>query len=461
MFKAYILVVDDEPAIRETVSEVLQDEGFEVATAEHAARARELRRARRPDLILLDVWMPDTDGVSLLKEWSDAGGLDQPVVMMSGHGTVETAVEATRHGAYDFLEKPLSLAKLLVTVERALEAGRLKFENQGLRKQLALEPTVPEPAGNSRAMQELRGQLERVAQHEAWIMLLGEAGTGKESLARYVHTRSRRAEQAFVAVTPGMLPREHAAAELLGIEQNGQVRYGLIERAQRGTLYIDEVTDLNPELQMLLAAALQRRELIRVGGSAGVPLDVRVISASAKDLEQEVRAGRLREDLLYQLRVLPVRVPPLRERVEDIPDLLKQAVAQLAHRDGLPYKSFVIAAQNRLRQHAFPGNLRELRNLVQRLLIMAPGDEISAADVEAALNPSPAAVLASAGAAGAGVNVDLNLPIREAREQFEREYLLHQLKLAGGSVGKLSKVVGLERTHLYRKLRALGVDLSD
>jgi DNA-binding NtrC family response regulator len=460
MAKAFVLVVDDEPAIRETVAEILLDEGYEIATAENAESARQARKARRPDLILLDVWMPDSDGVSLLKEWQQAG-LEQPVVMMSGHGTVETAVEATRHGAYDFLEKPLSLAKLLLTVERALEAGKLKQENQGLKKQLAISAPDAEPIGSSKVMQELKASIERAAQHDAWVLFEGEAGTGKETLARYLHNRSKRAAAPFVALAPGLLGREQAALELLGSEQGGQIRYGMLERAQGGSLFIDEITDLSVDAQMLLAAALQRRALTRIGSQQSILIDVRVLSSSSKDLEAEVRAGRLREDLLYALRVVPMRVPALRERPEDIPELVKHFAEQLAQRDGLPFKLISIGAQNRLRTHAFPGNLRELKNLVQRLLIMAPSPEISAVEVEASLGQSPQAVLQSAAQAGAAVNVDLNLPIRDAREQFEREYLLHQLKLAGGSVGKLAKVVGLERTHLYRKLRALGLELSE
>lgn len=467
MARAHVLVVDDEPAIRETVADILGDEGYQVTTAENAAAARAARRNRRPDLILLDVWMPDTDGVSLLKEWAEQGGLDQPVVMMSGHGTVETAVEATRLGAYDFIEKPLSLARLLLMIERALEAGALKAENQGLKQRLA--PSGPEPLGASKQMQDLRAAAERVAGHEAWVLIQGEAGTGKESLARWIHGRSARAEKAFVAVAPGLIARTQAAIELFGSETGGELRYGLIERAQGGTLFIDEVGDLDAELQLMLASALTRRQLTRVGGHQAVAIDVRVIAATARDLDAEVRAGRFREDLLYQLRVVPLRLPPLRERSEDIPELVRQLAEELPARERLPYRRFSIAAQNRLRQHGYPGNLRELRNLVQRLLIMGSSEEVELAEIELALGPVVAAAVApepepAARGSTAGqpqLLVDLSLPMREAREQFEREYLLHQLKLAGGSVGKLAKTVGLERTHLYRKLRALGVELKD
>jgi DNA-binding NtrC family response regulator len=463
MSRAHVLVVDDEPAIRETVADILGDEGYTVTTAENASAARAARRSRRPDLILLDVWMPDTDGISLLKEWAAAGGLDQPVVMMSGHGTVETAVEATRLGAYDFIEKPLSLARLLLMIERALEASALKQENTGLRKQLV--DAVPEPAGSSKLMLELRAAAERVAGHDAWVLISGEPGTGKESLARYIHAHSARAERPFIAVAPGMIARSQAAIELFGSEAAGELRYGLIERAQGGCLFIDEVADLDAELQLMLVSALSRKQLTRVGGQQAVALDIRVMAASSRDLEAEVRGGRFREDLLYQLRVVPLRIPALRERAEDIPELVRQLAETLPQRERLPYRRFAIAAQNRLRQHGFPGNLRELRNLMQRLLIMGSSDEVDAAEVELALGGAVATGTAAAENGHALpahlLAVDLSLPMREARELFEREYLLHQLKLAGGSVGKLSRNVGLERTHLYRKLRALGVELGE
>lgn len=450
----HVLIVDDEPAIRELVRDVLQDEGYQVSLAENAARARDARRAGRPDLVLLDVWMPDLDGISLLKEWSQAGELDAPVVMMSGHGNVETAVEATRLGAYDFIEKPISLAKLLLTIERALEASQLRQENVGLKRQI--EPDLA-PKGSSKAMQELRAQLDRLAAHEAGVLIEGEPGTGKALLARYLHASSTRASGPFVVVNPGAIARERAFSELFGSEENGALRYGLIERAQGGTLFLDEVTDLDPELQLKLASALSQRAITRLGGGAPVPVDIRIVAASAKPLEAEVRAGRFREDLYYQLRVVPLRTVPLRERPEDVPELARGLTESLSAQEGLPYRRLSMAAQNRLRQHPWPGNLRELRNLIQRLMILGEGAEIEVSEVEHALGP----LVPEKPAALSNLGLDLNLPLREAREQFEREYLLYHLKLAGGSVGKLARLVDVERTHLYRKLRSLGVDLKD
>jgi DNA-binding NtrC family response regulator len=454
MASGHILVVDDEPDIRSLVKEILEDEGYQVSIAENAQAAREARRAQRPDVVLLDIWMPDTDGISLLREWSERGGLPCPVIMISGHGTVETAVEATRLGAYDFVEKPISLAKLLLTVERALEASRLKRENEGLKRNI---PVPLEPIGSSRAMQSLRSQIERLAGHDTWLLMTGEPGSGKESLARWLHERSARRGGPFVIVAPGSIAREHAAQALFGAEDAGGVQYGLLEQANGGTLFLDEVAELDPELQLRLSSTLERRALIRCGGREPVPLDVRVIAATAQDLEALVGAGRFRDELYYQLKVVPLAVPALRERIEDVPELLHYYADFFANRDKLPYRHFPVAVQNRLRNYGWPGNLRELRNLVQRLLILGAAPEVELAEVEQALG---AAAQPARAPRGDGFDIDYGLPLREAREQFERAYLLRQLQEAGGSVGKLAKAVGMERTHLYRKLRDLGVDVK-
>ncbi len=448
---ARVLVVDDEPDIRATIRDVLEDEGYLVDLADSATAAREARRRQRPDVALLDIWMPDQDGISLLREWSERGGLPCPVIMISGHGTIETAVEATRLGAWDFIEKPLSLAKLLLVVENALEAGRLRRENEDLRKQL---PAPTELVGSSATMQALRLQLERIAAHDTGVLIQGEAGTGKETLARALHERSARRDGAFVTVAAGAVGREHAAVALFGQETAGRIQPGLIEQAGGGTLFLDEVADLAADLQLRLASVIERRVLIRGGGHESVPIDVRVIAATAQDLEALVAAGRFREELYYQLKIVPLPVPPLRERGEDIPELLRYYADWFANRDALPYRSFPVAVQNRLRHYAWPGNLRELRNLVQRLLVLGGAGEVRLVEVEAALQHVG---VATPGAVVEG-SVDFSLPLREAREQFERAYLQHQLNLAGGSVGKLAKAVGMERTHLYRKLKDLDID---
>ncbi|MGA8276708.1 MAG: sigma-54 dependent transcriptional regulator [Rhodanobacteraceae bacterium] len=451
MAAARVLIVDDEPAIRQTVKEILEDEGYVVVVAESAEAAREARREQRPDVVLLDIWMPDLDGISLLREWSERGGLPCPVIMMSGHGTIETAVEATRLGAWDFIEKPIALARLLLVVGHALEASRLKRENEGLKRQVS---APAEPIGSSQPMQALRSQLERLSAHDTGVLIQGEAGTGKETLARWMHEKSARRAAPFVAVVPGSIVRKHAAQALFGADDPSGVQHGLIEQANGGTLFLDEVAELETELQLRLSSALEQRAVLRCGGHEAVAVDVRVIAASARDLESMVNAGQFREELYYQLKVVPLVLPPLRDHVEDIPELLRYYADFFANRDELPYRNFPVAAQNRLRHHAWPGNQRELRNLVQRLLILGSAADVTLDEIDLALGESGSTSSAKTN----GYAIDFSLPLREAREQFERAYLLHQLNVVGGSVGRLATTVGMERTHLYRKLKDLGVD---
>lgn len=449
MAAAYILVVDDEPDIRSLVQEILEEEGYEVGVAENGEAARRARRARRPDLILLDIWMEDVDGITLLREWSDGGALPCPVIVMSGHGTVETAVEATRLGAYDFIEKPISLAKLLLTVERALEADQLARENTGLKR---LESIVPEPVGRSEAMQRLREQARRIAQHDSWVLITGEPGAGKKTFAHYLHNHSARRQGPFVEVGVGSMSPHTSAVELFGSEEGGRLSYGRFEQAHGGTLYLDDVADMDEQTQARLLSVLETRSFLRQGGSEPVRVDVRIIAATHRDLTQEVAAGNFREDLYYHLNVVPLRIPALAGHCEDIPDLLNYYVDFFVTREALPYRHFSVAAQNRLRNHSWPGNIRELKNLVQRLLILGAGEEVTLDEVDSALGAQVVA------AAAGGTALPFDLPLREAREQFEKAYLEHQLADVGGSVGKLAKRVGMERTHLYRKLKALGID---
>jgi two-component system nitrogen regulation response regulator NtrX len=445
----YILVVDDEPDIRNLLQEILEDEGYDVSVAEDGESARKSHRDRRPDLVLLDIWMPDVDGITLLKEWAEeGGGLPMPVIMMSGHGTVETAVEATRLGAYDFIEKPLSLAKLLLTIEHALEAERLQRENLGLRRQSHMPH---EPVGHSAVMQRLREQVKRIAEHDTWVLMTGESGSGMNVVAHYLHNCSPHRERPFVEVSIASLAAEGIEAQLFGSEEEGKIHYGLLEQANGGTLFISDVGDLDMATQTRLNSALETRAFQRVGGDTSVQLYVRIVAATHYNLETMIEQEKFRKDLYYQLNVVPLRIPSLREHREDVPELLNYYVNLYVEQDKLPYRKFSLPAQNRLRNYHWPGNIRELSNLVQRLLIIGAGAEISLDEVEQALGASSQPITGS-------IPMGYDRPLREAREQFEKAYLEYQLKQHEGSVGKVAKIVGLERTHLYRKLRSLGID---
>ena len=448
MSAAHILVVDDEPDIRELIKEILEDEQYVVSVAANGAEARKALIERRPDLILLDVWMPDIDGISLLKEWHESGDLAPPVGVMSGHGTVETAVEATRLGAYDFLEKPLSMAKLLLTIRHALDDYSLRRENQGLRRQV--QP-LGRPLGKSPVMTTLREQAEKVALTDAWVLLLGEPGAGKRLIANLIHNLSSRRDGEYVEVGVATIVPANAVVELFGEEQGDRVRYGLLEQADGGSLFLNEVADMDFDLQTRLASALQSQSFVRVGGSSVVNIDIRVIASSHKDLHEEVRMGRFREDLFYLLNVVPVEVPALRQHREDITDLLSYYVDFFVDSDALPYRSFSVAAQNCLRNHAWPGNVRELKSIVHRLLILGSGETIEVDEVNAVLGTRSAVMQHGSG-------IDFDLPLRQAREQFEKSYIEHQLRVTAGNVSQVAKLAGIERTHLYRKMKALGIN---
>jgi DNA-binding NtrC family response regulator len=446
MSAAHILVVDDEADIRGLLKEILSEEGYEVEVAANAAQARAARTRQPPDLVLLDIWMPDVDGITLLREWSTAAEDDCPVVMMSGHGTVETAVEATRLGAFDFVEKPLSLAKLLRTVERALDSGRRKRQAGKL-----FVPTMMIPAGKSKLIQELRAELQQLAAHTTAVLLVGEPGTGREMFARYLHARGPRAGGPFVTLVASSLRESDVESRLLGSVEGGSRRPGLLEQAADGTLFIQELEDLPAGAQRLLVGALQSGAFTPVGASEPKELRARVVSSAQPGIEHSAGAG-VRRDLLSYLNRLIVRVPPLRDYAEDVPELLRHHVDRLVDSEGLPLRHFSVAAQNRLRNYPWPDNVRELKNLVHRLLIQGGAEEIGLEEVEREL-------ALQAPAAEPLVKQDLlALPLREAREQFERAYLQQQLLLCNGKVGQLAKRVGMERTHLYRKLRSLGLD---
>ena len=449
MSNPHVLVVDDEADIRALIQDILSDEGYGVTAAADAAEARAAREKRKFDLILLDIWMPDTDGITLLREWSEGGDLNCPVVIMSGHGTVDTAVEATRLGAFDFVEKPLSLAKLLRTVEAALEsAGK---QSRAARNLL---PSLLAPVGRSELMQALRERVQQYARHDGSVLLSGEPGTGRGAFARYMHALSRRADEPLTTLTAASVTASNMEEQLLGTESEGGITSGALERAAGGTLVVDELSDLNDGAQRVLLGVIEDGQFVRVGGTSPVKLKARLVATASADYEMLVESGKLRRDLVSQLSVLSLRVPPLREYAEDVPELLNYYVDKLVDSEGLTFRRFSVAAQNRLRNYPWPDNVHELKNLVRRLLLSGSSEDIALDEVEAeisAVTPVDEPL----------VKQDLlALPLREAREHFERSYLQQQLVLCDGKVGKLAKRVGMERTHLYRKLRSLGVDFK-
>jgi len=449
MSQAQILVVDDEPDIRHLVQEILEDEGYSVQVAQDGEHARLIYARQKPDLVLLDIWMPDTDGISLLKEWSAAGKLESQVVIMSGHGTLETAVEATRLGAFDFVQKPLSLAKLLATVRKALDS-KPQLETAIAAAHHAL---LTEPLGASPAMQLLRNKAKQAANHTSPVMIMGEPGSGRRTLARYIHQLSASSGE-MVYFDFNQAGPESAHSYLFGSVANDQAVKGLLDQASQGTVFIPDLPKLSAATQELLNNAIESGGFTPVGSANPIPLSCRFICSAIEDLEQAVKDGRVLSSLYFHLNVLPLRIPALRERPEDIPDLVRYFTDWFPNQQNLPYRQFSVSVQNRMRNHSWPGNVRELKNLIQRLLVLGGDSEVSMREIEDALSQSAAGMKA----AGNERETLFDLPLREAREQFERDYLIYQLRKAGGSVGKLSESVGMERTHLYRKLRSLGID---
>ncbi len=452
MTKRSILVVDDEPDIRSLLQEILEDEGYEVSVAETAAGAREAIQETTPDLVLLDIWMPDEDGVSLLKSWKQAGELHFAVIMISGHGTVETAVEATRHGAVDFIEKPVSLAKLLLTVDKALanpvehSAGE---PNTAPRR-------LPQLVGDSQHMRDMREHLDTQSRGIDNVMLIGEAGTGRALYAQHLHAMSTGLTGRFVQLRCDGLSIVNAHRELFGHEDRGVVSVGYLESARNGTLFLADVELMPATAQTALLQALEQQHFMRVGGSQRVSCQLRIVSASRVDLAVGAGQGSFDATLLRLLSPVIFQVRPLRDHREDISALLENFVNWHVDEEGLPYRHFTVAAQNRLRNRDWPGNLLELKNLVQRLLILGGPPEIEVAELDRIFGGPQG----SADVEDDVLELRHDLPLREARAHFERLYLLRCLAETQGNIGDLAKHVGMERTHLYRKLRSLDIDLD-
>ncbi|MEZ6030503.1 MAG: sigma-54 dependent transcriptional regulator [Hyphomonadaceae bacterium] len=452
---AEILVVDDEADIRELVGGILQDEGFIVRTAANSADALAAVRTRAPRLVVLDVWLKgsELDGLGILSVLKEMDPL-LPVVVISGHGTVETAVEAIRRGAYDYLEKPFKAEKLIVTVQRALENAALKRENSALRTRSV---SSHELIGRSSAMIQLMGSIDKVAPTNSRILISGPPGSGKDLVARMIHERSARATGPFVVVNAASLDSERLDVELFGEELgDGKApKIGLFEQAHGGTLLLDEISDLPMTAQSRILRVLVDQRFRRRNGREDVSVDVRVVSSSARDLRAEIAAGRFREDLYYRLNVVPVDVPALDRRREDIPELVNYFVRHVASATGLQPRSFSDDAIAVLQASEWPGNVRQLRNVVERLLILANGEPPG--PITAQHLPSEAQ---SGGSAAAGSMQMISMSLRDAREHFEREYLAMQITRFGGNVSRTAAFIGMERSALHRKLKALGVDTS-
>jgi len=419
--KPLILVVDDEPDIRELVRDILEDEGYKVSVASDGEQARSAFSSLSPNLTLLDIWMPDIDGITLLKELKEIDA-NAAIVMMSGHGTIETAVEATRLGASDFIEKPLSMAKLLRGIEIALESHKKLLST--------LQENNQVPVGKSPEITQLREQAQRVAEHDMPILLLGEEGAGKHCFAHYLHSLGNYARGKFIEVTPNSFPDDSLK---------------LTSLAENNCVFINDIDRLSEKSQALLSHLLDNKKITQC----------QLIFATQTSLEVAVSQGTFSEGLLYKINSISLTIPALRDHIEDIPELVQHFVDQQTDNTDIPYRHITVAAQNRLRNHSWPGNILELKNIIQRILVLGETDDIDSSDIDKALQLSPNTDTSTP---SPNTSINYALPLREAREEFERIYLLQKLQETDGNVGKAAKLAGMERTHLYRKLRTLGID---
>jgi two-component system nitrogen regulation response regulator NtrX len=448
-----VLVVDDEADIRELVSGVLEDVGYAVRTAADSTSALDAIEDRRPSLVLLDVWLQGSrmDGLQMLQEVKRRDP-NLPVLMISGHGNLDTAVAAIREGAIDFIEKPFEAERLVHLVSRATETDRLRRENEDLRQQFGLDDQLH---GTSVAINNVRATLKRVAPTGSRVLITGPAGVGKEIAARMIHQWSPRAKAPFIVVSAAMMSPDRVEEELFGSEAEGVARPGLLEQAHGGTLFLDEIADMPATTQAKILRVLTDQSYHRVGGQRPIRVDVRVLSATARNLSDEIAAGRFREDLYYRLNVVPVRIPPLRERREDIPELANHFLTRFAAERRIPPPTLSDEAVAALQAHDWPGNVRQLRNIIERTIILAPGDRVGCIEVDLL----PSEVLDHQGSAGMS-NATLTImgsPLREARESFEREYLKIQIRRFSGNISRTASFIGMERSALHRKLKALGI----
>jgi two-component system nitrogen regulation response regulator NtrX len=453
-----ILIVDDEADIRELVAGILQDEGHGARTARDSDDALAAIVARRPSLVFLDIWLQGSrlDGLQLL-DAVKAEHPELPIVMISGHGNIETAVSAIKRGAYDFIEKPFKADRLLLVADRALENSRLRREVKELKQHAPLAATV---VGHSPTANQLRQTIEKVAPTNSRILVIGPSGSGKELAARTIHSLSARADGPFVVINAAAITPEHMEVELFGVEggTNGSQarKVGALEEAHGGTLFIDEIADMPRETQNKILRVLVDQTFQRVGGSTKVTVDVRIVSSTGRNIEADIAAGKFREDLYHRLSVVPIRVPGLAERREDIPELVDYFMTQISQTTGLPKRTVGPDALAVLQSHDWPGNVRQLRNNVERLMILA-GGEPSAMITASMLPQDVSSMIPNMPSANGGEHL-MTLALREAREVFEREYLLAQISRFDGNISRTAEFVGMERSALHRKLKALGID---
>jgi two-component system nitrogen regulation response regulator NtrX len=452
---AEILIVDDEADIRDLVAGILEDEGYVARTARNSDDALASVATRRPNLIFLDIWLQGSklDGLQLLEIFK-AEHPEIPVVMISGHGNIETAVAAIKHGAYDFIEKPFKADRLVLVADRALETSRLKREVKQLKQMAPLPSTL---IGRSAVMSQLRQAIERVAPTNSRVMIVGPSGAGKELAARTMHQLSARAGGPFIVINAAAITPDRMETELFGVEQNGGEprKLGALEDAHGGTLFVDDVADLPRETQNRILRVLVEQTFQRVGGSAKVAVDVRIVASTARNLEALIAEGAFREDLYHRLSVVPIRVPALSERREDIPDLIDYFMDQISQSTGLPKRRIGEDAMAVLQSHNWPGNVRQLRNNIERLMILAGGEPDAV--LSASMLPPDVGSMVPAMPNGNGGEQLMGLPLRDAREVFEREYLVAQISRFGGNISRTAEFVGMERSALHRKLKALGI----
>lgn len=447
MSRKSVLIVDDEEGIRESLSGILEDEGYDVQTASSGEDALAITKEHMPDIVFLDVWLPEMDGIELLSRLKEIDA-NIPVIMISGHGNIETAVKATRLGAYDFLEKPLSLEKVIITAKRALERKILEEENRSLKENIIKKYRL---IGDSEKMRTLRQQIEMAAQSNSRVLILGESGTGKELVARLLHDRSQRARGPFVEVNCAAIPQELIESELFGHEKGAftgatERKSGKFELADKGTLFLDEIGDMTLQTQAKVLRVIETQTFQRVGGSKNIKVDVRIIAATNKNLIEEVKNGNFREDLYFRLNVIPIIVPPLRERSDDIPLLIKHFIALFASENGIKQKEISPDVVKIFQDYYWPGNIRELKNAVERLMIMISSDVITKRDVDA-LGMFRHQVLKE-------YDYFSYKTLKDARDAFEKDFIIRKLRENNWNVSKTAEAIDVERSNLHKKIKA-------